>query len=60
VGIGDFRAQAEQTDRDLKAALDAVGATPWDIVKVTNDVVDRRAAGRLVGAALGSLRARGS
>ncbi len=42
VGIGDFRAQAEQTFRNLKAALDAVGAGPGDIVKVTNYVVDRR------------------
>jgi len=42
VGIGDFRAQAEQTYRNLKAALDAVGASPGDIVKVTNYVVDRR------------------
>jgi enamine deaminase RidA (YjgF/YER057c/UK114 family) len=42
VGVGDFRAQAEQTCRNLKAALDALGATPNDIVKVTNYVVDRR------------------
>ena len=42
VGIGDFRAQAEQTYRNLKVALDAVGAGPGDIVKVTNYVVDRR------------------
>lgn len=41
VGVGDFRAQAEQTYRNLKVALDAVGAGPEDIVKVTNYVVDR-------------------
>jgi 2-iminobutanoate/2-iminopropanoate deaminase len=41
VGVGDFRAQAEQTCRNLKIALDAVGARPEDIVKVTNYIVDR-------------------
>ena len=41
VGVGDFRAQAEQTCRNLKIALDAVGASPQDIVKVTNYIVDR-------------------
>ena len=41
VGVGDFRAQAEQTCRNLKIALDAVGAGPQDIVKVTNYIVDR-------------------
>jgi 2-iminobutanoate/2-iminopropanoate deaminase len=41
VGVGDFRAQAEQTCRNLKIALDAVGAGPADIVKVTNYIVDR-------------------
>ena len=41
VGVGDFRAQAEQTCRNLKIALDAVGARPQDIVKVTNYIVDR-------------------
>jgi enamine deaminase RidA (YjgF/YER057c/UK114 family) len=41
VGIGDFRAQAEQTYRNLKATLDAIGAGPEDIVKVTNYVLDR-------------------
>ena len=41
VGVGDFRAQAEQTCRNLKIALDAVGAKPADIVKVTNYIVDR-------------------
>jgi enamine deaminase RidA (YjgF/YER057c/UK114 family) len=41
VGVGDFRAQAEQTCRNLKVALDAVGAEPEDIVKVTNYIVDR-------------------
>jgi enamine deaminase RidA (YjgF/YER057c/UK114 family) len=41
VGVGDFRAQAEQTYRNLKVTLDAVGAGPEDIVKVTNYVLDR-------------------
>lgn len=41
VGVGDFRAQAEQTCRNLRVALDAVGAEPVDIVKVTNYIVDR-------------------
>lgn len=41
VGVGDFRAQAEQTYRNLKVTLDAVGAGPDDIVKVTNYVLDR-------------------
>lgn len=41
VGVGDFRAQAEQTCRNLQIALDAVGASPQDIVKVTNYIVDR-------------------
>ena len=41
VGVGDFRAQAEQTCRNLRVALHAVGAEPEDIVKVTNYIVDR-------------------
>jgi enamine deaminase RidA (YjgF/YER057c/UK114 family) len=41
VGVGDFRAQAEQTYRNLKVTLDAVGAGPENIVKVTNYVLDR-------------------
>jgi enamine deaminase RidA (YjgF/YER057c/UK114 family) len=41
VGVGDFRAQAEQTYRNLKVTLDAVGAGPEHIVKVTNYVLDR-------------------
>ena len=41
VGVGDFRAQAEQTYRNLKVVLDAIGAGPEDIVKVTNYVLDR-------------------
>jgi enamine deaminase RidA (YjgF/YER057c/UK114 family) len=41
VGVGDFRAQAEQTCRNLRVALHAVGAEPVDIVKVTNYIVDR-------------------
>jgi enamine deaminase RidA (YjgF/YER057c/UK114 family) len=41
VGVGDFRAQAEQTCRNLRVALHAVGAEPEDIVKVTNYIVHR-------------------
>lgn len=41
VGVGDFRAQAEPTYRNLKVTLDAVGAGTEDIVKVTNYVLDR-------------------
>ncbi len=41
VGVGDFRAQAEQTCRNLRVALHAVGAQPADIVKVTNYIVNR-------------------
>jgi enamine deaminase RidA (YjgF/YER057c/UK114 family) len=41
VGVGDFRAQAEQVYRNLKAALDALAAGPEDIVKVTNYLLDR-------------------
>src|SRR5688572_24964880 len=41
VGVGDFRAQAEHTCRNLKIAPDSVGAGPEDIVKVTNYIVDR-------------------
>jgi enamine deaminase RidA (YjgF/YER057c/UK114 family) len=41
VGVGDFRAQAEQTCRNLRVALHAVGAEPEDIVKFTNYIVHR-------------------
>lgn len=41
VGVGDFRAQAELTYRNLKVVLEAIGARPEDIVKVTSYVVDR-------------------
>ena len=59
VGVGDFRAQAEQTYRNLKVTLDAVGAGPDDIVKVTNYVLDRANLPLLVAvrrAILGDLR----
>src|SRR5687768_16712219 len=59
VGVGDFRAQAEQTCRNLKIALDAVGASPQDIVKVTTYSVERCTLRALVGvrrAILGELR----
>jgi enamine deaminase RidA (YjgF/YER057c/UK114 family) len=41
VGVGDIRAQCEKTFENLTVALKAVGATPGDIVKVTNYVTDR-------------------
>jgi enamine deaminase RidA (YjgF/YER057c/UK114 family) len=41
VGVGDFRAQAEQACRNLRIALHAAGAEPADIVKVTNYIVHR-------------------
>jgi enamine deaminase RidA (YjgF/YER057c/UK114 family) len=59
VGVGDFRAQAEQTYRNLKTVLDAIGAGPEDIVKVTNYVLDRANLPQLVEARraiLGDLR----
>ena len=59
VGVGDFRAQAEQTCRNLRIALHAVGAEPADIVKVTNYIVDRKNLPALVEvrkAILGELR----
>jgi enamine deaminase RidA (YjgF/YER057c/UK114 family) len=37
---GDFRAQTEQAFKNLKAALDAVGAKPEHVVKINNYVVD--------------------
>lgn len=59
VGVGDFRAQAEQTYRNLKVTLDAIGAGPDHIVKVTNYVLDRANLPLLVAvrrAILGDLR----
>jgi enamine deaminase RidA (YjgF/YER057c/UK114 family) len=38
--VGDFRAQVEQAFANLKAALDAVGAKPDQIVKINNYLVD--------------------
>jgi reactive intermediate/imine deaminase len=40
VGPGDFRAQAQQVFANLKAALEASGATFADVVKVTIFVLD--------------------
>jgi enamine deaminase RidA (YjgF/YER057c/UK114 family) len=40
VGPGDFRAQAEQTFENLKAALAASGATFDDVVKLNSYFVD--------------------
>lgn len=40
VGKGDFRRQAQQVFDNIKAALDAVGATADDVVKLTSFVVD--------------------
>ena len=40
VGDGDMRAQAEQVFQNLQAALQAVGATFADVVKLTYFVVD--------------------
>ena len=42
VGPGDFAAQAEQVFRNLRAALEAAGATPADLVKMTIHVVGHR------------------
>ena len=41
VGVGDIKAQCEQTLENLSIALRAVNADPKDIVKVTNYVTDR-------------------
>jgi enamine deaminase RidA (YjgF/YER057c/UK114 family) len=41
VGVGDIKAQCEKVCENLKIALDALGATSADIVKVTNYVTDR-------------------
>ena len=40
VGAGDMQAQAEQVFRNLKAALDAVGATFADVVKMNSYITD--------------------
>lgn len=40
VGQGDFRRQAQQVFDNIKAALDAVGATTDDVVKLTSFIVD--------------------
>jgi enamine deaminase RidA (YjgF/YER057c/UK114 family) len=40
VGKGDFHRQAQQVFDNIKAALDAVGATPEDAVKLTAFIVD--------------------
>jgi len=59
VGVDDFRAQAEQTYRNLKTVLDTIGARPEDIVKVTNYVLDRANLPQLIEARraiLGDLR----
>jgi enamine deaminase RidA (YjgF/YER057c/UK114 family) len=42
VGSGDLAAQAEQSFRNVKLALEAVGATPADLLKYTIHVVDHR------------------
>ena len=42
VGPGDFAAQAEQVFRNLRAALEAAGATPADLIKMTIHVVGHR------------------
>lgn len=40
VGAGDFEAQTRQVFENLKAALDAAGATLDDVVKITMFVTD--------------------
>jgi enamine deaminase RidA (YjgF/YER057c/UK114 family) len=40
VGKGDMRAQIEQVGENIKAALDAAGATLADVVKTTTYVTD--------------------
>ena len=40
VGAGDMKAQAEQVFRNLKAALDAAGATFADVVKMNSYITD--------------------
>jgi len=40
VGKGDFRKQAEQVFANIKAALEAIGATTDDVVKLNSYIVD--------------------
>jgi reactive intermediate/imine deaminase len=40
VGVGDFRAQAEQVFRNLKAVIEAAGGTMNDILKTTTFITD--------------------
>ncbi|MEW6731301.1 MAG: RidA family protein [Acidobacteriota bacterium] len=40
VGEGDFRAQTEQVFENLKAALEAVGATFTDVIKLNYFITD--------------------
>jgi enamine deaminase RidA (YjgF/YER057c/UK114 family) len=40
VGKGDFRKQAEQVFANIKAALEAMGATTDDVVKLNSYIVD--------------------
>lgn len=40
VGVGDFRAQAEQVFENLRLALESVGATFDDVLKMTTFVTD--------------------
>lgn len=42
VGVGDFRAQAEQVFENLKIALASVGATLADLVRLTIYITDAR------------------
>ena len=39
-GLGDFAAQTAQTFRNLVAALDAAGASPRNLIKLTTFVTD--------------------
>ncbi|HKW79131.1 MAG TPA: RidA family protein [Candidatus Limnocylindria bacterium] len=41
VGVGDITTQCERTFANLNLCLREIGATPQDIVKVTNYVTDR-------------------
>jgi enamine deaminase RidA (YjgF/YER057c/UK114 family) len=42
VGGGELSEQVRQASRNIKAALEAVGAQPTDIVKITTFVVNHR------------------
>ena len=46
VGAGDVVAQARQCFRNIRAGLEAVGASPSDVVKITIFVVDYEPAQR--------------